>query len=81
MPVIEREVNLYFDFVNERSREMGEVVGFQQPQVERNQEGMGDREAGVVHAGLQGVRDQHQDTGRNRTLLSGDTVCRWWQTS
>lgn len=55
---------------------MGEVVEFQQPQVERNQEGMGDREAGAVHAGLQGVEDPHQGTGRNRTLLSGHTVCR-----
>lgn len=60
---------------------MGEVVEFEQPQVERNQEGMGDREAGAVHAGLQGVEDPHQGTGRNRTLLSGHTVCRWWQTS
>lgn len=60
---------------------MGEVVEFQQPQVERNQEGMGDREAGAVHAGLQGVEDPHQGTGRNRTVFSGDTVCRWWQTS
>lgn len=60
---------------------MGAVVEFEQPQVERNQEGMGDREAGAVHAGLQGVEDPHQGTGRNRTLLSSDTVCRWWQTS
>lgn len=57
---------MYFDFVNERSREMGEVVRFQQPQVGRNG-GAGDRKAGAVHAGLQGVEDQCQGTGRNST--------------
>lgn len=71
---------MYFDFVNERSREMGEVVRFQQPQVERNG-GQATGRRGLCMLGcrvwktnVRALEGTVQDLFF--FLLSSDTVCR-----